>query len=141
MNLYAIRDRLIGYFMRPFPAETNFGVLAAISKAINDEDNNDALAKTPHHFEIWKLGEFNEETGKLTSQPEFLADCTSLVREGIRPGRAGRGQEAQSPAGEAQRGIQGAASPTGAIDRPVQIEAPGEAIEAPAAPWPAGGRH
>lgn len=84
MKLYAVRDRLIGYFLQPFPAHTDKDVLASCANAINREDNRDPIAQTPHHFEIWKLAEINDETGKVTGDPELLADCSSLVRGGIR---------------------------------------------------------
>lgn len=93
MRLYAIRDRLIDYFMQPFVADSNPKVLAALAETINDTGNRHAISQTPHHFEVWCLAEINEETGNVTGKPEFLAECSSLVRGNIR--------ETGNPAAEA----------------------------------------
>lgn len=84
MRIYAIRDRLIDYFMAPFAAPGDKEVLAAMAHRINlVGETNDAIAQAPHHFEIWKLGEVNED-GHITAAQDFIADCSSLIRRGIR---------------------------------------------------------
>jgi len=84
VNIYAIRDRLIDYYMRAFSAPDDKDVLASIAATINEGDPNSALAKAPHHFEIWRLGKVTEE-GDLRPGKELIADCASLVRDNIRP--------------------------------------------------------
>jgi len=82
VNIYAIRDRLIDYYMRAFSAPDDKDVLASIAATINEGDPNSALAKAPHHFEIWRLGKVTEE-GDLRPGKELIADCASLVRDNI----------------------------------------------------------
>lgn len=82
MNIYAIRDRLIDYYMRAFSAPDDKDVLASIAATINEGDPNSALAKSPHHFEIWRLGKVTED-GDLRPGKELIADCSSLVRSGV----------------------------------------------------------
>lgn len=97
-GIYAIRDRLIDYFMRPFAAQDDKEVLASIAHAINQGDNS-AISQTPHHFEIWRLGSVTEE-GDLRAGKELIADCSSLIRNGIR-----------------RTGVSGASEPEKAPDR------------------------
>lgn len=87
MKIYAIRDRLINYFMAPFAGpDTHTDILAAVAVQVNS-GNTDAIAEAPHHFEIWTLGEVQED-GTLVPKREFIADCSSLIRTGIRRGVA-----------------------------------------------------
>lgn len=83
MNIYAIKDRLIDYFLMPFAAPSDKEVFAAISASINRIDNTDAIAQAPHHFEIWKLGTVTE-TGDILPAKEFLTGADSLIRAGLR---------------------------------------------------------
>lgn len=92
-GIYAIRDRLIDYFLRPFAAQTDKEVLASIANGINQGDKDSALAQAPHHFEIWRLGSVTEE-GDLRPGKELIADCASLVRDSIRRGRESGAPEA-----------------------------------------------
>lgn len=90
MKIYAIKDRMIDYFMTPFTGESDRQVQAGLAQTINNPGNMNAIAQTPHHFELWQLGEVNEDTGKITEHREFIADCSSLVRPSIRgPGKSG----------------------------------------------------
>lgn len=102
MKIYAVRDRLIDYFLKPFIADSDKQVLASASEAINREDNRDPIAQTPSHFEIWRLGEIDENTGNVKATPELLADATSLIRPGIRE-RRDRGEQTVALT-ESQRG-------------------------------------
>jgi len=79
MNIYAVRDRLLDYYLHPFAAHTDKEVLGAIATAINREGNLDAIAQAPHHFEIWKIGEVDDD-GHLTARKELLATCENLIR-------------------------------------------------------------
>lgn len=99
MKIYAIKDRMIDYFMTPFTGESDRQVQAGLAQTINNPGNMNAIAQTPHHFELWQLGEVNEDTGKITEHREFIADCSSLVRPSIRgPGKSA-GPETQDTTG------------------------------------------
>lgn len=125
MKLYAVRDRLIDYFMTPFAADNDKQVLASLATAINNRENLDAIAKTPHHFEIWRIGEVDEE-GHIHARKELLADCSSLIRANLRTdhqdagggrtagqtanGQSGAPQLSNGPAGASERAIADGAS-------------------------------
>jgi len=83
MKLYAIRDKLISYYMTPFAAPNDKDVLAGIANAVNNLEENSAISKAPHHFEIWCLGEVTED-GHLEVNKYLVADANSLVRENLR---------------------------------------------------------
>ncbi|WNK13645.1 MAG: nonstructural protein [Microvirus sp.] len=78
MKIYAVRDRLIDYFMTPFVAHEDKQVLATVADTINQEGMS-GIQQAPHHYEIWRLGGVSEE-GNVYIDKEFLADCGTLVR-------------------------------------------------------------
>lgn len=79
MYVYAIRDRMLDFYMCPFPGNSDKEVLASVARLINSGESQDAIAKAPQHFEIWRLCEITE-TGEINVQRELLADAVSLVR-------------------------------------------------------------
>lgn len=103
LNLYAIRDRLIGYFMQPFPGPSDHQVKAAVANNVNNQEGTHAINQAPHQFELWRLAGIDEETGKVTGEPEYLCDLASLVRGGVR----GEGDAGKTALQGAQGGIPG----------------------------------
>lgn len=100
MKIYAIRDRLIDYYMTPFTGDTHRQVMAGLAQTINHPENMNAIAQTPQHFELWQIGEVDEDTGNLVSKREFVADCAGLVRPSVRrPGIAGTDPRPAAPGG------------------------------------------
>lgn len=65
--------------------------LAAIANAVNSEDSQHAIAKAPHHFEVWELCEI-DENGEVKPHKALLADASSLVRGGVRQDGGGNGR-------------------------------------------------
>lgn len=79
MKIYAVRDRMIDYFLTPFAAPNDQEVMASLSNEINRPDNINAIAQAPHHFELYLLGEI-DENGTIFPKKELICDCSSLVR-------------------------------------------------------------
>jgi len=109
MKIYAVRDRLLDYYGDPFMGPTDNSVLAAMASNINNPESKRDFAQAPHHFEIWRLGEINEN-GDVTKDKELLCDCASLIRPGIRlateAGTDQNARPARSSQGEARNGLQ-----------------------------------
>jgi len=85
MKIYAIRDRMLDFYLTPFVAEDEPKVVMhSLAELINNKESKHAVAQAPHHFELWTLGEINQETGGITRTPELVADCASLVRRDVR---------------------------------------------------------
>lgn len=103
MNIYAIRDRLIDYFMQPFIGPDDKMVLAAIAVSVNTPDSKEPIHHAPHHFEIWRLGKIDQETGEVIRDRELLGDASSLVRGSDGEGTATGGSEIHPATGGSQR--------------------------------------
>lgn len=98
---------MLNYFMVP----ANFAIndsaaMSSLADLVNGDTSN-AITQAPHHFELWRLGEINTETGSLTEDKEFLADCSSLIRSGIR-----RKTSEQRPDSQAGSPVNGSESPS-----------------------------
>lgn len=117
MKLYAVRDRLIDYYLRPFTAEDDKNVMASLSETINNAENKAPIAQTPSHFEIWRLAEIDQESGAVVPSKELLADCASLVRGDLRETLQQRG-EAIDRAARGSQGQSGGARGNGAAHNP-----------------------
>lgn len=129
MFIYSIRDRLLNYFMQPFFGPTDNQVLAALAESINNEDNKHAFAKTPQHFEIWRLGEVTEE-GKVTENREYVADASSLVRPSVRANGSPGAHQDPAAALRGLRAAEFAQRYAGAPGGPTADQAPPEGLQA-----------
>lgn len=119
MKLYALRDRLLEYFQRPFIGDSDATVLAAVAMAINNEETKVDFAQAPTHFEVWQLAEIREETGAVTPTPKFLSNCGDL-RRGIREERTRSTPEGTRTAPSGSPAPNGLPSHQGTPDRPSQ---------------------
>lgn len=92
MKIYALRDRMLDYFLNPFAAPADTDVLGSISNLVNAGDMS-GLAQAPHHFEVWRLGEVTVD-GNIVASKELLAEAHSLIRP-----KAGKGELGPRPNG------------------------------------------
>ncbi|QXP07994.1 MAG: nonstructural protein [Arizlama microvirus] len=123
MKIYAVRDRLLDYYMQPFAGPDDKAVLASIAKIINSQGEQSDIAQAPHHFEVWELGEIDQE-GHINPTRKLIADCAALIRPGIRE-RDVRGRPEDGPTAEISRGKTPSTYPDArAAERPPQAAAP-----------------
>ncbi len=82
MKIYAIRDTCVKAFLLPMYFQNNAAATRAIGDAVNKATEENQFYQHPEHFQLYHLGEFDEDTGQITPNvaPEFVVDCQSLVR-------------------------------------------------------------
>lgn len=114
MKIFAVRDRMLDYFQRPMAFERAADVLSALGTVVNNPDQvTNEIHQAPHHFELWELGEVDEE-GKIRVTHTLVANCSSLVRDSFRETAK---QNRTQTAGAAHSGPNGAGSyPASASD-------------------------
>lgn len=136
MKIYALRDRLLDYFLVPFVAPSDNDVKAALAQRINTTrgDIEDALIQAPHHFELWQLGGV-EEDGNIVPKLDFLADCSSLIRRGVRTHaeRLAAASPVEESTGQSRRSESGLRSEAATPDPTVSTKAPAGPLPAPEA--------
>lgn len=132
MKIYALKDRLIDYFMQPFIGPDDKNVLASVARLVNQGDVTSDITQAPHQFEVWSLG-YIAEDGHIVPEKTYLADCSSLIRAGLRNELHARTAQAHEPEIRRRNDSQGITGGNGADPSPVQGPPPAEAGNAPKA--------
>lgn len=78
MNVYSIKDVKVGY-MQPFYQANNAVAIRAFTNAVNDEKVNN-INQNADDMELWLLGQFNDETGVIESNVQFLCKANDVKR-------------------------------------------------------------
>lgn len=122
MNIYALRDRMLSYYQRPFIAEDDKQVLAALAQTVNSGDKQNAIAQAPSHFELWKIASI-ETTGLgaytiKEEGDELIATLDSLLRGSVRETPTGTDAPLDQTTRDRQGQIGGPDQRTGTDNRP-----------------------
>lgn len=77
----SVRDAAINCFLAPFTAKSTNQAARMFGDAIND--TNSEMRKHPEDYDLFVVGEFEEETGELLprDKPELIVRGKNLVRE------------------------------------------------------------
>jgi len=68
MQVFSIRDTIVGVFMTPFFAENRPTAFRHVLRAL--EDPNSALSKNARDCILYHLGEYDDVTGALAALPQ-----------------------------------------------------------------------
>lgn len=81
LKVYSIYDEKAKCFGQPFFMAHNGMALRAFSDLI--QDKNTMVAKHPSDFKLYVLGEFDDNSGGLSTlaQPEFLSNALDFVND------------------------------------------------------------
>lgn len=78
LGVYAIRDAAIKCFVRPFYARSDAEAVRSVSDVCKDSTH--PFSQHPEDYEVYKLGEFDEETGLFAvGAPVGLVSVKSLA--------------------------------------------------------------
>lgn len=64
----AIRDRALDSFSRPFFVPTIGAAIRSFADEVNRADKENPLYAHPEDFDLYKLGEFDEQSGSFTNE-------------------------------------------------------------------------
>lgn len=78
MKLYSIKDTK-NTFNKPFNEVNDDMAIRALKALCNNRDTQ--VGMFPEDFELWKIGEFNEETAELTSDIKFLVRAVDHIKK------------------------------------------------------------
>lgn len=84
---------MLDYYQRPMVFERASDLMAALAKAINSTEGENEIQQAPEHFELWQLGEVDEQ-GNLKADHQLVTNCASLIRNGVWQRRAGAEDQA-----------------------------------------------
>lgn len=81
-GVYAIRDQLVGY-MQPTIAVNDDVALRQFSVLINQDKSGTLLTATPQYFDLYKIGEYDDDDGSLKAvKPVQLVVTGISVKKG-----------------------------------------------------------
>lgn len=74
LHLVAIRDIKVGAYQQPACVAAIGGAERAFSDAVNNQERNTDISRHPEDFELYILGTFDDETGRIETkeQPQFV---------------------------------------------------------------------
>lgn len=111
MIICAIRDRMLDYFQPPVCVNRVQDLMAAIAKGINDQgETRHEIGQAPDHYELWQIGEVDDQ-GYVHAKREFIANCASFVRNGLRARREQGAAGAEGQRAEIQGGSRAPGGP------------------------------
>jgi len=84
---------MLDYFQAPVAVTREQDFLQAVARNINGEASE--LSQAPDHYEVWQIGEIDDQ-GHITANRQFLANCSSLIRNGVWGRRATGADPAQN---------------------------------------------
>lgn len=66
LTVFAVRDRALDAFMRPFFMPTEGMAIRSFQDEVNRKDENNPLAQHPEDYDLYTLGTFDEDRGHFT---------------------------------------------------------------------------
>jgi len=78
VQLYAIFDTCSGIYEKPFFHNADDAVKREFQDVVNEKDH--AINKHPEHYSLWRLGNFDNNTGKVIDEKN---ECLWTALEAI----------------------------------------------------------
>ena len=79
MKIYSIKDTKVGAFKSPFYSHNDSVAIRSLQNVVNDP-NAGELHLNAEDFQLYRLGEFNDITGDILSNVEFVANAIDLKK-------------------------------------------------------------
>lgn len=76
-QIYGLKDNLANVFMQPQLFQNENVALRNFSEIIN---GTGIFKNNPADFELWRLGEFDDQNGVIIPNPEKMATGLSVVK-------------------------------------------------------------
>lgn len=78
-KIYCVKDVLVG-FKPPFVAPNDNFAIRMLSQLVNDINSND-IKTNPKDYQLFCIGEFDDQTGEFVSDVRFLSNAIDLKSE------------------------------------------------------------
>lgn len=79
-RIFAVRDAKVEAFLQPFFTQTAGSAIRSISEVVNDPQHT--FAKHHGDYALYKLGEFDDESGVFLPETPTLVSSLTDLREG-----------------------------------------------------------
>lgn len=65
MLIFTVKDTVAEFYMQPFFARTKGEAIRSFAQAVNDDPKTSQIAAHPDQYELYYLGDFDEQTSLL----------------------------------------------------------------------------
>lgn len=78
---YSVMDTCAGTYLMPMFFLNNASAIRALGDAVNRPKEDNQFYQHPEHFQLYKIGEFDDDHGIFEGHPPmFVVSCNDLVR-------------------------------------------------------------
>lgn len=77
LNIYTIKDTIIGEFQNPIISNNDKTMQRALKETMLDKEND--LYKYSKDLQLFKLGEYNTQTGEIKNDVQFILNLGDLT--------------------------------------------------------------
>lgn len=77
---YAIKDNLAEAYMTPVLFDNDNLAIRWFTGVVNSKEQNEVIYNNPEDFELWKLGEFDNQSGTIYPGVQKLVTAKSLKK-------------------------------------------------------------
>jgi len=83
VSVFSIYDRAASVYGTPFYSHNKQTAMRSVSAEVNRQDPTSTLSTSPSDFDLFELGEFDQDTGRFTTfeNPQFVFSCSGLVNQ------------------------------------------------------------
>lgn len=81
LSIVVMKDTAVQAFMAPQAVQHRNAMVRAVGDAMKNTENKADYVKHPEDFELYEVGTFDDQTGKLEAkEPELIVRLKDLVR-------------------------------------------------------------
>lgn len=77
---YAIKDNLAEAYMTPVLFDNDNLAIRWFTGVVNSKEQNEVIYNNPEDFELWKLGEFDNQSGTIYPGVQKLVTAKSVKK-------------------------------------------------------------
>lgn len=77
---YAIKDNLAEAYMTPVLFDNDNLAIRWFTGVVNSKEQNEIIYNNPEDFELWKLGEFDNQSGTIYPGVQKLVTAKSVKK-------------------------------------------------------------
>lgn len=76
-SLYSVKDCVAEFYSAPFHAANDTAAVRAVEQQVRKAQG--MLGEYPEHFQLWKVGEWDDSKGIVNYvEPDLVAQCSAM---------------------------------------------------------------
>lgn len=81
--IFSVYDRAASIYGTPFYSHNKQTAVRSVAAEVNRDDPTSTLSTAPADFDLYELGEYDQDTGRFTTfdTPQFVSSCSALVQQ------------------------------------------------------------